>query len=66
MATKAQIAANRKNSKNSTGPKSPTGKAKTKLNGLKHGLRSREVVLPTENAAEFRAFVDAWIADWNP
>ncbi len=66
MATKAQIKANRKNSKKSTGPKSPSGKAKTKLNGLKHGLRAQEVVLPTENLAEFQAFVDAWMADWNP
>ncbi len=66
MASQKQIEANRRNAKHSTGPNTPTGKAKTKLNGLKHGLRSQEVVLPTEDPAEFQAFVDAWMADWQP
>ncbi len=66
MATTEQIAANRKNAKKSTGPKSPSGKATTKLNGLKHGLRAEQVVLPTEDPAEFRSFVDAWMSDWQP
>src|ERR1700733_10606343 len=66
MASQKQIEANRRNAKNSTGPRSPSGKAKTKLNGLRHGLRSQEVVLPTEDPREFQAFVDAWMADWDP
>lgn len=66
MATKEQIAANRKNAKKSTGPKSIPGKAKTKLNGLKHGLRAHQVVLPTEDPAAFQAHLDAWFDDWQP
>ncbi len=66
MATKEQIAANRKNAKKSTGPRSQPGKDKVKLNGLRHGLRAEQLVLPSEDAAEFKAFVDAWMDDWKP
>jgi hypothetical protein len=66
MATKAQVAANRKNAKKSTGPKSAPGKDKTKLNGMTHGLCTEQLVLPSEDAAEFQAFLDAWTDDWKP
>ncbi|HEY2154773.1 MAG TPA: hypothetical protein VGH33_04030, partial [Isosphaeraceae bacterium] len=66
MATPAQIAANRKNAQNSTGPKSKPGKDKTRFNGLKHGLRSNQVVLPGENVAEFQAELKGWRDDWQP
>jgi hypothetical protein len=39
MATQAQVDANRRNSKKSTGLKSRPSKNKTRFNGLKHGLR---------------------------
>ena len=65
MATPRQIAANGRNGKRG-GPKTSAGKSKTKLNGLKHGLRSQEVVLPTEDPDEFRAHLDAWMDDWKP
>ncbi|HEY2155993.1 MAG TPA: hypothetical protein VGH33_10210 [Isosphaeraceae bacterium] len=66
MATKEQIAANRKNARKSTGPKSPAGKDQVKFNGLRHGLRAEAVVLPSEDDNEFKAFVDAWMDDWRP
>ncbi|HEY2157578.1 MAG TPA: hypothetical protein VGH33_18260 [Isosphaeraceae bacterium] len=66
MATPAQIAANRKNAQNSTGPRSKPGKDKTRFNGLKHGLRSNQVVLPDENVAEFQAELKGWADDWQP
>ncbi len=66
MATQKQIEANRINATKSTGPKSPEGKAASKLNRLTHGLRAEEHVLPGEDPEEFRAFVDAWVEDWNP
>ena len=53
MATKAQIKANRKNAKKSTGPRTEEGKARVSLNALKHGLLARDAVLPEEDPAEF-------------
>ena len=65
MARPAQIAANRRNSKCSTGP-SPASRARTRFNGLKHGLRSEHPVLPGEKQEEFDAEWDAWFDDWKP
>ncbi len=51
-ATKAQIAANRKNAQHSTGPKTPEGKERVRRNALKHGLTGKGVALPSEDQAE--------------
>jgi hypothetical protein len=39
MATAAQIEANQRNAKRSTGPRTEAGKARSRLNALKHGKR---------------------------
>ena len=49
MSTKKQIQANRQNAQKSTGPKTPEGKAAVRLNALKHGLLSQDVILSDEN-----------------
>jgi hypothetical protein len=66
MATQAQIDANRRNAQKSTGPKSRPGKDKTRFNGLKHGLRADQVVLPGEDRAAFDEERKAWFDDWKP
>jgi hypothetical protein len=53
LASDRQKLANRANARRSTGPKSPTGKRAVRLNGLRHGLLSRDVVLPGEDAEGF-------------
>ena len=53
MATKKQIAANRRNAKKCTGPKTPEGKAASSMNNLRHGLRARTVILEGEKPEEF-------------
>ena len=66
MTSQARIDANRQNAKNSTGPRTAAGKEKTRLNGLKHGLCSDEVVLPTEDRQVFEGQLAAWMDDWQP
>jgi hypothetical protein len=46
-----QADANRRNALKSTGPKTPKGKDAVRLNALKHGLLSQEVLLPGEDEA---------------
>ena len=63
MTTRAQIEANRRNSKRSTGPKDTS---LTRFNGLKHGLCAEHLRLPGEDPAEFQAELDGWNDDWQP
>jgi hypothetical protein len=53
MATEKQIAANRRNAQRSTGPKTPEGKAASRLNALKHGLVAEDAVVPVEDERAF-------------
>jgi len=66
MATVKQIEANRLNAQKSTGPKTPEGKAVTKLNALRHGLRARTVVLPAEKPEDFHQLCNDLEAEWQP
>jgi len=54
----ARLAANRENAKLSTGPRTSTGKAKSRLNAIKTGLCSHVVVLPHEDAAVYQQYLD--------
>src|SRR6266849_1881344 len=66
MATLKQIEANRRNALQSTGPRTPEGKAAVSLNALRHGLRARTVVLPGESRLEFQQLCDDLEAEWQP
>ena len=66
MRTELQRQASRTNGARSKGPSTPGGRQKVRFNGLKHGLRAEQVVLPGENAAEFEAERKAWLDDWKP
>jgi hypothetical protein len=50
VSTNKQFKANRRNALKSTGPKSIEGKAVASKNALKHGLLSKELLLPDEDA----------------
>jgi hypothetical protein len=52
MATIKQIEANRRNALQSTGPKTAEGKTVVALNAIKHGLLSRELLLPGEDGTD--------------
>lgn len=66
MATKKQIEANRRNSKKSTGPKTDEGKAKSAQNAVKHGLTSRNVLLPDEDRVAYMEFLADTMAELDP
>src|SRR4051812_3759130 len=56
----ARLAANRANSKLSTGPRTPRGKSVSKLNGLVHGMRAESDILPGEDPEELDSRIEAW------
>ena len=55
MATEKQLQANRANARKSTGPRSMDGKSMASKNSLKHGLLSKEIIIPNEDPEEFQA-----------
>jgi hypothetical protein len=54
MTSDRKAEANRQNARKSTGPKTPEGKAAVRLNALKHGLLSQEILLPGEDEEALR------------
>lgn len=65
-ASVAQIAANRANAQQSTGPVTPTGKSASSRNALRHGFRSQTVLLPSDDPAEYQALLDELQAAFPP
>ncbi|MBV8070139.1 MAG: hypothetical protein JO270_09565 [Acidobacteriaceae bacterium] len=66
MSSQAQIAANRKNSQHSTGPKTETGKQAVCLNNLRHGLAGAFHLLAWENEQAFTTLQLALRSEHNP
>src|SRR5262245_35745120 len=56
MTSERQAEANRQNAKKSTGPRTPEGKTVVALNGMRHGLLSRESLVKGESEADLVAF----------
>lgn len=62
-----QIEANRKNALHSRGPTTREGKQVSRLNALKYGLRTKELIIPgQEDPAEFEAILRELYDDWEP
>ncbi len=66
MATEAQIKANRRNAKKSTGPRTPEGKARVSGNAIKHGLRARRDIIKSESQEEFDHHRRRFFAELGP
>jgi len=66
MATEKQIAANRLNAQKSTGPRTPEGKAKSRLNALRDGITGQIITLADEDRAIFEQLKSDFIADLKP
>ncbi len=57
---------NRRNARKSTGPRTEEGKAASRRNALKHGLRAEALALPNEDPAAVAARSDAWNDYYRP
>lgn len=55
MSSAAQIIANQKNARLSTGPRTPEGLRASSQNAIKYGLTAKDVVLSCEDASAFEA-----------
>ncbi len=62
----AQLAANRQNAQKSTGAKTQTGKDKSKMNALRNALTGQTVLLPSDDAVAYQAFIDSIYQQWSP
>ena len=66
MSSQAQIDANRRNAKKSTGPVSAGGKAACSRNALKSGIYASSHVIPGEDPAELEALTAAYFHQYQP
>ena len=66
MSTPAQVAANRRNAENSTGPKTEEGKARSAQNARRHGLTAYDFVISGENREEFNSLLSDLTAEHQP
>jgi hypothetical protein len=66
MTSERQIAANRLNARRSTGPRSESGKLRSRQNAVRHGLTAETVIGVLENPCEYAVFEAAIIADYAP
>jgi len=63
MATRRQVAANRRNAKLSTGPTSVTGKAISSGNALKSGIHAQSEIIRDENPEDLEALRSSYYQD---
>ena len=66
MASEKQDRANRLNAQKSTGPKTPQGRAAVRLNVAKHGILSKDSLLPGEDEAAFLELAEPPRAELRP
>jgi hypothetical protein len=66
MATERQIEANRRNSERSTGPKSPEGRARSRMNATKHGMAGESAEVEAGFSPEFEERRARWAAEQQP
>ena len=62
----AKLEANRRNALKSTGPRTPEGKERSKMNAVTHGCRAETLIVHDEDPQELEARRQAWIASLAP
>ncbi len=66
MTSAKRIKANQSNAKKSTGPRSASGKSRSRMNALKHGLDAQTLILPGEQESEYLERLDSWTGVYPP
>jgi hypothetical protein len=66
MISPEKLKANRANALRSTGPRTPGGKARSRLNAVTHGLTAQTLILPGEDEPEYQRRLAAWRTDLAP
>ena len=66
MRTTKQIAANKANAQHSTGPQSQAAKAAVHHNATRHGLTSKQLIIPGEDPAAFESLEADLINSYHP
>ena len=63
-----KLAANRANAQKSTGPTTPSGKAVSRMNRLRHGLYAEDVIVPQLNESKefWEEFRQIYLDELNP
>jgi hypothetical protein len=61
-----RAAINKANAQKSTGPRTEAGKARSKLNALRHGLTGHTIVLPTEDHAAYQRHTQRFAGQFKP
>ncbi len=66
QATAPRAVINRANSLHSTGPRTESGKQRSSLNALRHGLTAQTAVLPTEDPEAYQRHIQQFIDEYAP
>ena len=66
VAQTQRAAVNRANARRSTGPRTESGKQRSSLNAVKHGLTAQTAVLPSEDLAAFNRHVQQFLDEHCP
>ena len=66
MSTAAQVEANRRNAQSSTGPRTEEGKARSRANGVRHGLRAEKILVMDEDPAEYAEYRQGMLDSLRP
>ncbi len=66
MTSTTRAEANLRNSASSNGPRTISGKSRTRLNAVTHGLTAETLILPGEDPRAFQRRLDDWTAQLEP
>jgi hypothetical protein len=61
-----RAAVNRANSEHSTGPRTESGKQRSSLNALQHGLTAQTALLPNEDPEVYQSHLQKYLAHYQP